>query len=83
MRPLDILRSTKLSAAEPVCICVPMVGSDGKLHPAAVSRLSDSGAHPIGEKSNLSRARKGTTLAPVACRQIRHPARAKTTVYRH
>ena len=33
MRPLDILRSTKPSAGEPVCICVPLVGSDGKLIP--------------------------------------------------
>jgi hypothetical protein len=30
--------------------------------------LSDSGAHPVGEGSNLSRARKGTTLT-VACRR--------------
>ena len=33
MRPLDILRSINPSAAEPVCICVPMLGSDGKLIP--------------------------------------------------
>jgi len=33
MRQLDILKWAKPSAAEPVCICVPMIGSDGKLIP--------------------------------------------------
>jgi hypothetical protein len=33
MRRLDILKSTKPPPAEPVCICVPLVGSDGKLIP--------------------------------------------------
>ena len=31
-------------------------------HPAAVPRLSDSGAHPVGERFDRRRARKGTTL---------------------
>jgi hypothetical protein len=31
MHPLDILKSIKPPPAEPVCICVPLLGSDGKL----------------------------------------------------
>ena len=31
-------------------------------HPAAVPRLSDSGAYPVGERFDRRRARKGTTL---------------------
>jgi hypothetical protein len=38
--------------------------------------LPDSGAHPIGERSNRRRARKGTILAPGRCvrSHLPHPS---------
>ena len=48
MRRLDILKPTK-PAAEPVCICVPLVGSDGKLIP------QPSPDCPIAEHSQLAK----------------------------
>jgi hypothetical protein len=49
MRRLDIQKATKPRPKDPVCICVPLVGSDGKLVP------QPSPDCPIAEHSQLAR----------------------------